>query len=143
MLKSVRFIVANLGLEADNFQLHLFASLAEKERAFISQRTKAALKAKKDRGEALGNLISLPIAREKGLEVRKANANEFAAKVGVDILKWIENGESLNSIAIRFNRLGVKTARGCKWKATSVKRIIENLNGEKINNSNSELIKTA
>jgi DNA invertase Pin-like site-specific DNA recombinase len=45
--KSIRFIVVQLGLEADNFQIHLFASLAQKKRDWISQRTKVALKAKR------------------------------------------------------------------------------------------------
>jgi len=31
-----------LGADADPFMLHLFAALAQKERALISQRTKAA-----------------------------------------------------------------------------------------------------
>jgi DNA invertase Pin-like site-specific DNA recombinase len=130
MRQPIRFIVVQLGLEADNFQLHLFAGLAEKERAFISQRTKAALQAKKERGESLGNLQGLVQARPKGLKVRKSNANEFALKMGKDILEWFERGEKLSGIADRLNRLGVKTVRGGKWQATSVKRIISNLNGQ-------------
>jgi DNA invertase Pin-like site-specific DNA recombinase len=39
----------------DPFILHLFAALAEKERAMISARTKAALSAARARGVRLGN----------------------------------------------------------------------------------------
>ena len=46
---SIRFMVAQLGIDADNFQIHLFTSLAQKERDWISQRTKAGLAAKKAR----------------------------------------------------------------------------------------------
>ncbi len=44
-----------LGPDVDPFVLHLYAALAEKERALIAQRTKAALAAVKAKGVALGN----------------------------------------------------------------------------------------
>ena len=47
MAQRVPFIVAELGRDADPFMLHLYAALAEKERRLISERTKAALAAKK------------------------------------------------------------------------------------------------
>jgi DNA invertase Pin-like site-specific DNA recombinase len=50
------FIVAELGADADPFMLHLYAALAEKERAMISRRTKDALAAKKAQGVKLGGL---------------------------------------------------------------------------------------
>src|SRR5271166_833959 len=54
MAHRVPFVVAELGLDADPFMLHLYAALAEKERALISARTKAALAAKKASGVKLG-----------------------------------------------------------------------------------------
>ena len=47
MAHRVPFIVAELGADADPFMLHLYAALAEKERHLISERTRAALAAKK------------------------------------------------------------------------------------------------
>src|SRR5579862_8507636 len=41
MAHRVPFLVAELGADVDPFILHLFAALAEKERAMISARTKA------------------------------------------------------------------------------------------------------
>jgi DNA invertase Pin-like site-specific DNA recombinase len=41
MARKVPFIVAELGADVDPFFLHLYASLAEKERQLISERTKA------------------------------------------------------------------------------------------------------
>src|SRR6267142_1335100 len=55
MAHKVPFLVAELGPDVDPFVLHLFAALAEKERALISTRTRQALTAAKVRGVILGN----------------------------------------------------------------------------------------
>src|SRR5271169_2843826 len=55
MAHRVPFVVADLGPDVDPFLLHLYAALAEKERALISKRTKDALAAAKARGQVLGN----------------------------------------------------------------------------------------
>ena len=54
MAQRVPFVVAELGADADPFMLHLYAALAEKERALIAERTRAALAAAKARGQKLG-----------------------------------------------------------------------------------------
>jgi DNA invertase Pin-like site-specific DNA recombinase len=66
MAQRVPFIVAELGRDADPFMLHLYAALAEKERRLISERTKAALVAKKAAGAALGNPVNLAGAGSLG-----------------------------------------------------------------------------
>jgi DNA invertase Pin-like site-specific DNA recombinase len=55
MAHKVPFLVAELGPDVDPFVLHLFAALAEKERALISTHTRQALSAAKARGVTLGN----------------------------------------------------------------------------------------
>ena len=55
MSKKVPFITCELGVDCDPFLMHLYASLAEKERRLISERTRNALKAAKGRGGQLGN----------------------------------------------------------------------------------------
>src|SRR5918998_2023481 len=54
MAQRVPFIVSELGADADPFMLHIYAALAEKERALIAARTTAALQAAKARGRRLG-----------------------------------------------------------------------------------------
>jgi hypothetical protein len=66
MAQRVPFIVAELGRDADPFMLHLYAALAEKERRLISERTIAALQAKKAGGAKLGNPTNLCIAGSLG-----------------------------------------------------------------------------
>src|SRR4029079_8678950 len=65
MAQRVPFIVAELGADADPFMLHIYAALAEKERALISERTRAALAQKKAQGVVLGNRTNLADASAK------------------------------------------------------------------------------
>jgi hypothetical protein len=65
MAQRVPFIVAELGRDADPFMLHLYAALAEKERRLISERTKAALAAKRASGVKLGIHQCCPGLRER------------------------------------------------------------------------------
>src|SRR4249919_1794096 len=54
MAQKVPFIVAALGKNVDPFMLHIYAAMAQQERAMISRRTKEALVAAKVRGVRLG-----------------------------------------------------------------------------------------
>jgi DNA invertase Pin-like site-specific DNA recombinase len=56
MKHRVSFIVTELGADTDPFLLHIYAALAEKERALISRRTKDALAATKARGVMIAGL---------------------------------------------------------------------------------------
>ena len=58
-------VVVELGSGVDPFMMHIYAALAEKERAMISRRTKDALAAAKARGTILGN-PRITDARAKG-----------------------------------------------------------------------------
>ena len=64
----VPFVVTELGADVNPFVLHLFAALAQKERALISQRTKAGLASAKRRGVKLGGWTarSERSAKERG-----------------------------------------------------------------------------
>src|SRR5206468_10634316 len=77
MAQRVPFIVAELGRDADPFMLHLYAALAEKERRLISERTKAALAAKKATGAVLGNRHNLAHAGFLGRAALIDGADKF------------------------------------------------------------------
>jgi len=109
---------------ADNFQLHIYAALAEQERQFISARTKAALAEAKARGVKLGGLRDTAMRRNV---VLKANAVERADRVAGIVLPLREAGRPLRQIAEHLNRAGVQTARGGRWQASQVKRVLDRL----------------
>jgi DNA invertase Pin-like site-specific DNA recombinase len=104
--------------------IHIYAALAEKERALISQRTKAALAAAKARGVRLGN-PSIAKAQAAGVDRVKTEADRFAANVMPVIREAQRAGaSSLRAIADVLNARGVRTARGGKWAATQVSDIL-------------------
>jgi len=74
------FFAVELGADADPLMLPLFATLVEKQRATISQRTTAALAAAKARGAVLGH-PRLAEARAIANAHHKAGADTFAEVV--------------------------------------------------------------
>lgn len=121
--KRITFRVAQMPY-ADNFQLHIYAALAEQERLFISARTKAALAEAKGRGVQLGGLRDTTMRRNAAL---KANATARADKVAGIVLPLRDAGKPLREIADYLNRAGVQTARGGRWQASQVKRVLDRL----------------
>ncbi len=125
MAHRVPFIVAELGADADPFMLHLYAALAEKERALISARTKAALAVKKASGVKLGN----PRAAEAAVKAHAAHraaADQFAANI-LPIIREIQVAGriTLREIAESLDARGVRTARGGRWAASTVRNLAD------------------
>ena len=112
MSQKVPFIVAQLGRNVDPFMLHIYAALAEKERAMISERTKAALAEAKARGVKLGNPKIGP-------------ANKAAAKVRDRDVKavLIKQPHLTNrQVAEALNKRGIPAPRGGKWNHVTIMR---------------------
>src|SRR5258708_5815510 len=108
------FIVAELGADADPFMLHLYAALAEKERAMISRRTKEALAAKKAQGVKLGGLNAGSIKnRDEAKERAEALRPIFAELEGM----------SARKIAAALNERNVPTSTGVPWHVMTVIRV--------------------
>ena len=116
MESSINLKVAELP-NADPFQLHIYAALAEQERKLISQRTKAALNVLKSKGVKLGN----PKAQEQ-----TARAKEFAASIKPIIEDMKSQGiKSLHKLAKALNDEDIPTFTGNgKWYATTVKNTL-------------------
>lgn len=121
--KRIKLRVASMP-QADKFQLHLYAALAEQERDFISARTKAALAAAKDRGVKLGGLRDKTNRRN---EAAKAQAQKRASFVFKIVKPMRENGSTFRQIADALNEANVATARGGKWGPSLVKYTLDRL----------------
>lgn len=124
MAHRVPFVVAELGPDVDPFVLHLYAALAEKERALISGRTKSALAAAKARGVKLGN-PKLERARGQAVAALKAEADRAAGNVLPIIAELQKSGaKTLRQIAEALNARGIPTPRGGAWYAASVRNAL-------------------
>lgn len=110
--------------EADNFTIHIFAALAEKERDMISKRTKDALQARKDRGYKLGNVANLTdvgrtIAHKALKEKADSNENNKKAKYVISM----HPDKTLRQIADELNNNGFRTSEGGAFTPTQVARL--------------------
>lgn len=138
LMKRVQIKVATMP-QADNFQLHLFAALAEQERTFISQRTKDALKALKARAdngciESVAKVQRRTQALERGRAANntacatKANKNKattHAQQALVHILQAVHQGcSTFQAVADWLNSHSVVTSRGNGYSAVTARRLM-------------------
>ena len=127
--KTVELVVASLP-QASRFELHLYAALAEQERTFISQRTKAALAAAKERGVVLGGWRGHKFGglhpHLAGLnDAKKERVREEAEALAPLLLPLRREGKSLRALAEQLNRAGVRTRTGKPFYAVKVGRLLE------------------
>lgn len=127
MAQRVPFVVTELGPDIDPFMLHIYAAVAQKEAALISQRTKAALKAAKARGVRLGN-PDLAAATKAGNEAKQAAADEHAERVFPSIVDARVRGiHSLRAIAAELDRLRIPSPTGKSWTPQGISNICTRL----------------
>jgi DNA invertase Pin-like site-specific DNA recombinase len=129
MAQRIPIIVAELGRDADPFMLNLYAALAEKERRLISERTKAALAAKKASGAKLGNTSNIAEAGACGRQVQIAAADQFASGL-LPVIEAIRRtgATTLEAITRALNERGIRPARGTRWYASSVANLLSRAN---------------
>lgn len=125
MAQRVPFIVTELGPDVDPFMLHIYAAVAEKERALISQRTKAALQAAKAAGRQLGNRTNIEQARTLAAESNRAARIARNAPTMLILTQLQQQGiQGYSALAKALNERGIRSARGGEWHATSVRNIL-------------------
>ena len=125
MAQRVPFIVAELGVDADPFMLHLYAALAEKERRLISERTQAALSIRKAAGATLGNRVNAAEAGAVGRAASVAEADRFAEALRPMLKQLRRDGiVSYRGIAEALNARGIRTRRGGAWQVSNVRNLM-------------------
>ncbi|QRG77508.1 recombinase family protein [Citrobacter sp. R56] len=122
---------------AGNLELHIYLSLAQQEREFISQRTKDALKKLKDRADngdtaaqqKVANRDSqiqkvIRLGQQKSAHVRQAMAQDYLQMVEDTMLAAEAKGHSsYRQIAAYMNQKGIKTINGKEWSVSTVQRL--------------------
>ena len=120
MEQGIGLVVAEMP-HATDFQLHIFAALAQEERRLISQRTHLALQEAKRRGVKLGQNAKVLSARNH------TGAIDYAKGLEPLIRPLLDEGQSLCQIARQLNESGVPSARGGRFFPETVKNIVRHM----------------
>ena len=110
------------------FMLSLGWSLAEREAAITSLRTKQALQAKRERGERVGNPNAIVTVEMRANRITSrrmdAQMNDNNRKAYKLVCLLREQGKSFAEIARELNESGYKTSNGKQWQIVQVQRLM-------------------
>ena len=110
------------------FMLSLSWSLAEREAAITSLRTRQALQAKRARGESIGNPNAIVTAtmRKNSITSRRLDArlNDNNRKAYKLTMYLRQQGKSFAEIAKELNDGGYVTSTGKQWQTIQVQRLM-------------------
>lgn len=128
MESGVNFVACD-NPQATAFTIHILAAVAEHEAKMISERTKAALRAKRTRdGEWRDTTGFTQAKREKGAAAMRQLAVEAHSRLLTDRIQRLRSeGVGYGRIAKQLNEIGEKTRQGKQFRAMTVKRILERL----------------
>lgn len=101
--------------------LTMSAGFAEMEKSLIQQRTKTALKYKKNKKEVYS---TIPLGFDRVNDELKENEEEL--KIVSFIKQLRKDGLSYNKIAEKSNQLGLKTKKDKKFYASTISYILKN-----------------
>lgn len=114
--------------QANRFTLHVLAAVAEQESRMISDRTRAAIKARLARGKPWDHVVPPRGTPERALKARAARARQLEARKAdfAPVVSGIkERGvRSMRGIAEELNRMGYVGLQGGKFHASSVRGLL-------------------
>lgn len=114
----VNFAAADMP-DADTFQLHIYAALAQQEGKAISQRTKDALAAAKAKGTVLGTHGKILAASNR------ADAIERVAPMMPMLADMKAEGLSMRAMVASLNDKGIPSPAGGKWHLANLHRAMQ------------------
>jgi DNA invertase Pin-like site-specific DNA recombinase len=118
---------AGEGTESDDpaalLMRRLIDSFAEYERALIAARTRAALAAKRRRGERVSGLV--PFGQRLSVDGRTLLTEYSEHRTIETIAALREAGGSMRGIADRLNQMGLRTRAGSPWRFEYVRRVLK------------------
>jgi len=100
------------------------SAFAEWEAAKISERTKAALQAKKQRGEPMGVMGKVNIKATNNK--RKELADQFAKEIA-PMLVSLSKEMSQRNLVVYLNQQGVKSPTGKEWGLSSLQNVLSRI----------------
>lgn len=114
---------------ANRLTLHILAAVAEEEARAISERTKAALRARVERDGQWDRNAKHHLVPGAGQRAAAEGAKGAARIRALDVLPAIEELRgagitSLSALAKALNDRQERTARGGQWTATAVRRVL-------------------
>jgi DNA invertase Pin-like site-specific DNA recombinase len=116
---------------ANRLTIHILAAVAEHEAKMISERTRAALAAAKERGTVLGGYRGragscTDLAKARAMRAAKANSRAIDLAPTIQQLRS-DGAHSLRGIAARLNAQGITAPRGGKWSAAQIRALRQRL----------------
>jgi len=120
---------AGEGTESDDptgmLMRRIVDAFSEYERLLIAARTRAALAAKRRRGERISGIV--PFGYRLSADRRRLEPDADEQRTVATIRSLREAGTSLRDIATELNRRGIRTRSGAPWRFEYVRRTLKQL----------------
>ena len=120
--------VGNGDAPADTFSRRIHDAAAEYERALIRLRTKAALAAKKARGERAGEI---PYGYAVATDGKRIFKNPLEQEVIATVTLLRAQGRSIRAIVVECHRIGLLSRSGRPFGKTQIERLVRRTETER------------
>ena len=132
MASKITFSIVDMPM-ANPFTIHIFAAIAEYERALFSERIKAAYVVSRKRGNKWVDPLGIGVRQDilsRGRQTQRRNCIEFAMQVA-PIVAAVRKAGYIKSkdVAAKLNELRVPTPYGSQWSDDTVRAHDRNVAG--------------